>query len=170
MQIEYSQIRPGDIVEFKGSGLVFNLLSPVIKLCFRDWNRWGWHLAIVSHKLNGDWMIFEELGTGAQISKLSNTPIENLRFYRWFDVEPDYNHIIDFEETYQGEAYDVQLYFWTAIQYFAMRLFHRRVNKILNHRWTCWELVCEFCGKMGKPLVPLMVCPILPDLLRKLEK
>jgi hypothetical protein len=164
-QIDYKDIRPGDIGVCKGSGFIYNLFKPLLKVFFPYWDGWGWHTFFVAFKNSDGWQIFEELGTGADVSPLSS--FENMRFYRWF--EPDHKLIMQFILEYQGRKYDVELYFHTLLQYLSLRFLNIFIPKVKNKKYTCWELVCEFCKFSGKELVPDKICPLLPDMIKKLS-
>jgi len=189
MRIEYPTIRPGDNIIFKrseGFGIAL-VLSWIIKIFYPKWDMWGWHMAVVVAPANeifvskfnrlfkaslivenGGWIVIESTWPVVRLNNLSL--MGEYRPYRWFD-EPLENPLIDsFIRKYIGWRYDVLLYFWTAAAYLFRHFWNRPIPRLLDNRYTCWELAAEFDEAMGKPVCSKYDCPILPDIQTELEK
>ena len=170
MQIKTADIQPGDNLIFKRAkgdyvGLFFSLL---LKLFNPNWDMWGWHMAIIVRPDGEDWIVLEATWPCCRLNRLSN--MGECRIYRWLDVEPDKNKIADFAKAYCGKRYDILLYPWTMVQYLVRHYWNRPVPRLLDDRYTCWELATEFDEAMGKPICSKYDCPILPNIQRELEK
>jgi len=158
-------MKPGDIIEFKGRGIVFQVLSRLLKHFNPSWSRWGWHLAIAVeyHKTKG-WLIAEAIAKGVTLSWLDNKTLA-FRHYTWIDREVHATEIRRFIADRAGCKYDVLAYVWTAIQFFFPRF-----PRIIDRSYTCWELVAEFCREMGKPIQQLHRYPFITDFLEAYER
>lgn len=168
MKIESKDIRPGDVLIFKGQGFLYTWLSWLLKLINPSWDRWGWHMAVVVWWNGKDWIVLE--ATWPEVCLTPLMEMGEFRVYRWFEVQPDYKPIADFVKDNLGKRYDVLLYPWTAVQYLFRHFWNRPVPRLLDDQFTCWELFCEFAEAMGKPIVSKYDCPILPDIQKALEK
>ena len=166
MLIPYDELRVGDILVFKGGGLVFEILGRILKLSERHWDRWGWHTGFVVY---GN-QVCESIAEGIVLSPLSKYKPEETRVYRWLDTPPTNKKINTYLKSHLGKRYDVAIYFWTALQYLIRHFWNRRIPRLLNDRFTCWENISEFCDDMGKPILSHFDCPMLPDILLELEK
>jgi len=163
-------MKRGDIVEFKVGGRTSGILSRILKFFERDWDRWGWHLGIAYEKSYDGWYIMEATGEGTQTHYYPTWYLEKYtRSYKWFDRVPNKKKMAKFREGYVGKKYDVAVYFWTALQYIIRHYFNRRIPRLLDDRFTCWELVGDFCEYMGKPIQSKYDCPILTDILKELK-
>lgn len=160
----------GDIIEFKRQGFVSALLGGFLKLFERDWDGWGWHLAIAWEAAHDGWFILEARH-GVEINYFPNRFLkENTRFYRWLSVPPTMRKMNKFLSEHAGKSYDVTVYFWTALQYLIRHYFNHRIPRLLDDKFTCWELVFEFCDIMGKPVSSKYDCPILIDFIKAVRK
>jgi len=159
------ELLPGDILVFKGGGLVFEILSRILKLFAWDWDRWGWHTGFV---VCGN-QLCESIACGICLSPLSKYKVENTRVYRWLDTPPTNEKINTFLGSHLGKRYDVAIYLWSGLQYLFRHFWNRRIPRLLDDRFTCWENVSEFCDDMGKPVMSRYDCPMLPDMLKQLE-
>jgi len=141
-------IKRGDIIEFKGEGPTFFFLGWILKLFERWWDRWGWHTAFVCGK--------DERG-------LDGYPY---RIYRWLDRVPPQAKVDAYVESVLGARYDVAIYFWTTAQYLFRHFFNRRIPRLLDDRYTCWENVFWFMREVGKPIQSIYDCPMITDMLK----
>jgi len=157
-------MRVGDILVFKGEGLLYEILSRLLKLFEWQWDRWGWHTAFVVY---GGQMC-ESKAQGICLSPIKCDP-QNVRVYRWFDKPPNPQKVNAYLTSHLGKRYDVAIYFFTMLQYLIRHFWNRRIPRLLDDRYTCWENVSQFCDFMGKPLQSEYDCPLLPDMLRNLE-
>jgi hypothetical protein len=161
-----SEIRPGDIIVFQGDGFLFEVLSRLLKLFERNYERWGWHTAFVFAQDSYGWIICEALVGGVTTNYLDTS--RSFRVYRWFASPPW--RLREFICQYIGCRYDILLYPWTAVQYLIRHYWNRPIPRLLDNKFTCWELVAEMCESMGKPIVSKYDCPIITDILKALEK
>lgn len=170
---EKSKIRVGDNLVFKRSGLLANILSLLVKMFYPKWDRWGWHMAVVAWYDNSkrDWMILEATGQGVVLTPLSVLIGKSgmPRIYHWNKVRINKDKVKAFVDTHLGQRYDVLLYFWTFAQYLFRHFWNKPIPRLLDYRWTCWELATEFDEFMGKPIVSKFDCPVIADLVKKLE-
>lgn len=178
------EIKLGDIIVFKGKGLVYTILGTILKLFERDWDKWGWHIGFLSREdpFYG-WMVCEATADGVQENPLNDRECRN---YHWLDT-PDQSKINRFVNKHLGEKYDVAVYFFTMIQYLLLRVIEGFQNRfipwhkftisfprILDDRWTCWEVLFWFCRSMGKPIQESLGhtatrYPMITDLTKALE-
>ncbi len=159
-------MRRGDIVEFKRKGFVSKVLGGLLKLFERDWDGWGWHLAIAWDKAYEGWYILEATAMGQKINYYSDEHLaQNSRSWEWLDKIPTQKQMGKFLESHIDKAYDVTIYAHTIIQYLLLRAIEWFQNKfipwhkftislphVLNERYSCWELTFNFCRFMGKPV------------------
>jgi hypothetical protein len=96
-------------------------------------------------------------------------PTERIRVYRWLNREPTDAQIQSYLNDVLGKRYDVAIYFWTSLQYILRHYFNRRIPRLLDDRYTCWENLCEFYEAMGKRIVSRFDCPMITDVLANLE-
>lgn len=165
-----NDIKRGYIVEFKLRGFAFRVLASLLKFFERDWDKWGWHLAIAYEKSGDGWYILEARAGGTEINYYPNFYLkEHTRSYQWLDKEPRKKRMAEFLALYQGKKYDVAIYFWTTLQYLIRHYFNHRIPRLLDDRFTCWELVSEFCEHFGKPIESKYDCPMITDILGKLR-
>jgi len=159
-----NELLVGDILVFKGHGVVFQLLSRFLKLFERDYDRWGWHMAYVSH-IDKDVFIAESLGSGVQINLLTD---REYQAYHWLD-KVDENKLTAFTADHLDCNYDVAVYFWTMLQYLVLHFFNHSIPRLLDNRYTCWEFVFLMCREMGKPVQALHTYPMLTDFLKGIK-
>jgi len=159
-------IKRGDIIEFKGRGPTFFFLGWILKLFEWWWDRWGWHTAFVCGKDERGLLICEALDSGVQITPLSRYDGYPYRIYRWLDRVPPQTKVDAYVESVLGARYDVTIYFWTAAQYLFRHFFNRRIPRLLDDRYTCWENVFWFMREMGKPIQSIYDCPMITDMLK----
>ena len=161
-------MKPGDIVEFKRSGPTSFILGNLLWLFEHWWDKWGWHLGIAYRPdRSGGWYILEATDTGVNVNYYRVEYIEkNTRCHTWLDQIPTPEQFEKFYHDYLGKKYDVAIYFWTALQYLVRHFWNRRIPRLLDDRYTCWELVFEFCDDMGKRITSRYDCPIITDFLK----
>ena len=166
-------LRAGDILEFKGQGILYRVLSWLLKRLEPNWNGWGWHMAFVSRVTEDEIQIMESTGDGCQLNPLPEG--KSFKVYRWFDEPVDQRKLNLFVSSHLGKDYDAGCYFGTALQYLMLHFFNHRVPRLLDNRYTCWELVFEMAREMGKPIqeaagYTMRRYPLLPDLLAVIQK
>ncbi len=169
MRIEKSEIRAGDVIVFKGEGYIFRLCSLLFSVLDSSWRKrdWKpWHVAFLTQM---DSIICEATAKGVVLTPLFKYEGKEWRCYRWFSESPRDIDIARFLGYYYGKKYDVLLYFWTLVQYIFRHYWNRPIPRLLDDRFTCWELVASFAEDMGKPLQSKYDCPTLPDILNALE-
>jgi hypothetical protein len=164
------QIRAGQIVLFKGKGLVFSILSLLIAIVDSNWRgrKWKpWHCGILWRKDTGGWYVFEGYAPRSRLHFYANADLKDARFYNWV---PFYPKAEVFLETHIDKPYDVAIYFWTGVQYLIRHYLNHRIPRLLDDRYTCWELISEYASFMGKPVQSRFDCPMIPDILKAIEK
>ncbi len=148
---------------------MFKILSVLLSFFNSEWRNqdWKpWHTAFVFAKDSYGWVICEALAEGVTTNYLDES--KEYRVYRWFDNPPF--RLREFICDHLYAEYDVLLYFWTAVQYLARHYWNRPIPRLLDNKFTCWELVAEMCESMGKPIISKYDCPIITDILKALEK
>ena len=162
----------GDIVLFEGQGVVFRTLSALLSIFDSYWRklRWKpWHLAVVCEGgLNGYWVL-ESTGKGVVFSFMDYKALKECRIYRWLDDEPEPRKVNEFINNYIGCNYDVACYLFTMLQYLILHFFNHPIPRLLDNRFTCWELAFQFCREMGKPIQSLHKYPMITDFLREVK-
>ena len=159
-------IEVGNLVEFKRRGPVSFLLGSLLKMLDHKWDFWGWHLAIVWEKsdLSDGWYILEALAGGVETNYYSLEDLASrCRVFHWLDEVPAKETLAEFLKGHINKKYDVAVYFWTSLQYLIRHFFNRRIPRLLDERFTCWELVFEFCEELGKPIGSKYDCPMISD-------
>jgi len=163
-------MRPGDLIEFKRGGLVSAVLGGLLKLFERDWDGWGWHVAIAWERTYNGWYILEAIGPGVKTNYYSDATLKaRTRSYHWLDKEPTVEAMGQFLQTHIDRAYDVAVYFWTGLAIIIRHYFNRPIPKLLDQRFCCWELAAEFFADMGKPIVSKYDVIIITDILRAIK-
>jgi hypothetical protein len=136
----------------------------------KDWDGWGWHVGIVWQRGLSGWFILEAVGAGVRINYYEEATLNGrVRTHRWLEEEPAEEKMNDFLAGHIEKKYDVAVYFWTALQYLVRHYFNRRIPRLLDDRYTCWELAAAFYDAMGKPAHSKYDCPMLPDMLRTID-
>ncbi len=155
-----TMIKPGSIILFKGKGFLYEILSRLIKMKHPEWDRWGWHMALVVdyHKSYG-WMLAEAMADGVGYGWLKQKS-SKWRVVNWCGDVPAIE-VRRFAADRMGCKYDVMAYIWTALQE-IMPWFPR----IVNNRYTCWELVYEFCREMGCAVQKPHKYPVITDIVK----
>jgi hypothetical protein len=162
-------MKKGSIIECKREGFASFILGGILKRLEPAWDGWGWHLGIAWEKGVAGWYVLESTGKGVQLSFYSNKYLqENTRCYDWLGVEPPQDKLDRFLKRYIGKDYDIAIYFWTALAVIIRHYFNRPIPKLLDNRFSCWELVGEFCAEMGKPIVSKYDVIIISDVIRAL--
>ena len=166
------KISVGDIITFKGSGATFKILSFLLGLFDKEWRglKWKpWHTSIASRKLKDGWMIIEAVQGGVSENFYFDRQLEDTRSYTWLSDPPTEKKMNEFRKMYLGYPYDVTAYFGITLAYLWYRITGKNW-RVIDTEHLCWETVAAFCRFMGKPLQPIWEYPILPRLIRKLER
>ena len=170
-EIPLTQVRPGDIILCKSGGLLATTLGTLIAVFDSDWRhlKWKpWHVRFVSRYYGTSSIVCESTADGIQENPLTSIPLERQKAYRWFDHTLDIDWLDDWVQAHLGLPYDVMVYPWTAIQYLARAVWNRRIPRLLDDRYTCWENVAEMAEDACKPLHSKRDCPMITDLCRAL--
>jgi len=171
MNIPIIQTKPGDVITFKGTGPAFSFFSALLCVFDGGWRKltWKpWHMGIAWSQLDDDGLlVLEATGEGVKADRKPTAEVETkCRAYRWLDEPPSNTEMVDFFDSHINKRYDVLIYVWTTIQYLFRHFFNRRVPRLLDDRFTCWELAFEFCEDRGKPIGSKYDCPMITDFLR----
>jgi len=165
-------MKVGDIIEFRRRGLVSGLLGGILGLFERDWDGWGWHMGVAwqDSKVgdsNVGWYVLEALSGGVEVNFYTSQYLEeNTRGWQWLEESPSRERMDKFLSDYVNKKYDVVVYFWTMLQYLVRHYFNRRIPRLLDERYTCWELAFWFCREMGRPIQSIYDCPLISDAIR----
>ena len=163
-------MKNGDIVEFKRKGFVSCVLGGLLKLFNPSWDAWGWHLGILWEGSLDGWIILEATGTGVKINWYSARYLmRNTRCWKWFDETPSRASMNKFFKSHIDKKYDIEVYFWTALAVIVRHYINRPVSKILDEKYSCWELVQEFTADMGKPIQSKYDVVLITDIINTLK-
>jgi len=69
-----------------------------------------------------------------------------------------------------NKKYDVAIYFFTALAIIIRHYFNRPIPKLLDQRYSCWELVQEFSIEMGKPILSRYDVVVIVDIIKALKE
>ncbi len=154
------EIKPGDILMFKGRGIIYRVLSLLLRMKRApNWSQWGWHLAIaVEYHRNNGWIIAEALAHGVSLNWLDEKD-SDFRVLRWLKRDVHSTEVRRWAASQAACKYDVLAYVWTAIQ-----IFWPSFPRIIDRHYTCWELAFDWCRWAGLPIQPLHRYPIITDL------
>jgi len=174
MEVSKKDIRIGDNVIFKreSKDVIAFLVSAFIKIFYPNWDRWGWHMAVIIERValpHGeiDWKVLEATMPSARVNYLSN--MNECRIYRWFNKPLDLDKIDAFVNKHLGCKYDIWKYLFTVTYGILRYTFKINLGKWENDEYYCWEMVEEFNEQMGKPFTTKHETLILPDLQKLLE-
>ncbi len=160
MRIPINEARAGDILLFKRTGLFAFILAWLIKhLKEPNWDMRYWHMAPV---------IANDLIIDAQWPKLKRTRISDclkreIRAYRIMDL-PAEDKLAGFAKEHIGRRYDWFVYILTTLAQLFRPMFD--FPRIIDLRFTCWEITFDFCDDMGLDISPPYNYPFITDFLR----
>ena len=161
-------MKRGDIVIFKGHGITYEILSRLLKLFDKEWDRWGWHLAILYSIERTRTVIIESTSGGVTFNILSGKEGVDWKSDQWLDKAPTGQQMHEWAVKYLGQPYDYIGYSTTILSYLSKVLFNRPF-RIINRDYYCWELGSMFAIDFGKPFVPLAEKPTIAEIMRALE-
>lgn len=164
-------MKRGDIVVFRGKGIVFQILSFMLGLIDSSWRKrkWKpWHMAICTtrNKRKGATRIIEAVEPKVRERILYDN--EDYRAYTWLDKEPSEMAIYRWMQPYISKPYDKDAYAGTIFFSIRKKLFHRSA-RIVDDEYLCWEIADAFTRDFGKPLFPNNEYPLISDIMNKLE-
>jgi len=164
---------PGCPVEHKKGGIVANTLGFCLRAFEPWWDGWGWHLSILVSKGDNGCFLLEATGNGVDINYYTFEQLKDTRVYDWLGREPTRKEWREFIKAHKGKKYDVGIYFWSGLQYLIRHFFNHKIPRLLDDRYTCWELVFEFARDMDKPFDSVYEskydCPLITDFIRAME-
>jgi hypothetical protein len=160
-RIEFNEIRPGDVLVFKGNPNSFlnRNLSKMIKKKVPKWDEWGWHMApvvAIDTFMDAQW-------PKLKLSKISDYKPENIRAYRIKETEPTKDQLDKFINYTLGRSYDWFVYILTA---FAIQL-RPGIDfpRVINRTYDCWETTWEFAGFIDSDITHDYNYPFLTDMI-----
>lgn len=165
MRIQPHQAKVGDDILWKGSGLIYHLLSPILWLCDLEshFDMWGWHTGyIVKIRFNGEVVTSQAIASGVQEVTYPNlNKMGKCRIYRWLK-NVDEEKLQAYSKAHIGTPYDPYVYFWTILgAIFKLRICDRKL--------MCWENVSEKNRYMGRELQPEDEPCLLSRMVRRWE-
>lgn len=166
------KVKVGDIIAFKGQGVVFILLSFLLGIFEPKWRRRKfkpWHLAIASQPANHGWYIIEAVAGGVREHFLTNQQLAEASSYTWLNEPPTNEELERFRTLYLGRPYDVTAYFGVVFSYLIKKYLHFSL-RVVDTEFMCWELVSAFARFMGKPFQPNWEYPVISKIIERLEK
>lgn len=163
------ELQRGDIILYRGTGKVFRILSFALGLFDKNWRKlqWKpWHMAFVADEVANMYTIGESVSKGVTEAWLN--PDADFRVYRWFNEEPVYLEVKMFLLDRAYCRYDLTIYLHTLVFYIIRHFFNRPIPKLLDNRYSCWELVGEFCNEMQEPIASKYDTFFITDILREI--
>jgi hypothetical protein len=145
-----------------------SFLSSIFDSQWRDLKRKPWHVRLVVSGYGRTATVLDALAKGVEEKPIDSIPLDKQQAYRWFDDSINADFLKKWVEAHIGKRYDVLAYFWTAAQYLARAIFNRYIPRLLDDKYTCWELIMEFCEDAGKPMNSKRDCPLITDLCKAL--
>jgi len=166
-----TNIKRGDIIEFKRRGFVSAVLGWLLKRIEKDYDGYGWHTAIAWQPAPQGWYILEAIQHGVTLNWYTEENIFNhSRVWTWLKEEPDPVVMSSLLPKYLYKKYDVAIYFWTAVAVIFRHYFNRPIPKLLDNRFDCWELIQEFTMDMEDPILSRYDVIIITDLVKALNE
>jgi hypothetical protein len=157
----------GDILVFKRSGILACILANILwlfDLIFlkRNWDKWGWHTAMVVDIQDDKVWIIESVNPVSRKRLLGK---EQYRVYHW--LNPDLIGFIVVWNSYLNKKYDFDSYLSTFLTYPLTHLLHKPL-RFVDDEYHCQELICAICEDMGKPVIakwkPVVITEIIAAL------
>jgi hypothetical protein len=165
-----TDLKVGDIVLFRGKGFVFSVFNALLCLLDSFWRSQPkpryWHMGIAWQKGGGGWIILEGYSPSVRVHFYTHKELQNTLWFSWLDKTPTDSFQKKFYKKYIGKKYDVAIYFWTMFQYLIRHYFNRRIPRLLDDRFTCWELGDAFADELDKPWQDEYDCVLLQDFLK----
>lgn len=157
-----------------GGGPVFGFFNALLSILYSRWRKrdWKpWHMSVPIQRVSDGWFVMEGASPRSRIHFYSFEELDKtkVRAYRWLDKKPSDELLSAFMTNYLGKQYDVEIYFWTALQYLVRRFWNRRIPRLLDDKYTCWEFACEWAEANNKPFQSKYDCPFIIDILDALE-
>lgn len=166
--------RVGDTILFKGQGPLFAIFSLLLSLIVPAWRQLAWkpwHMARAVRKVPGGWLLFDALVDGVRERFYTDEQLTaRTRWYPWLKAIPSQEYFAEFIQAHDGKAYDVGIYFWTMAQYIFRHFWNRCIPRLLDDRYTCWELQDEFDDGLGEPWNAPYDCVMIVDFLQACQK
>lgn len=167
LRVDLVNAQTGDCAVVRRRGFTGWFFGSLLKLFVPGWSGWGWHTGILWQELHDGWLVFEALGSGVTQTHYTQQCLEDdCRVYRWLNDAPSEDQLVKFQSGHTGKRYDIAIYFWTTLAVLIRHYINRPIPRLLDNRFSCWELVQEFYEEMGKPVVSKYDVILLPDLLR----
>jgi len=165
-----TDIRPGDIILWKGGGWFTDILSGILALKDKSWRvrTWRpWHTGFVVKQLDtGEIVTFQavNLFTGVcAVTYETKLDMGDCKIYHWLN-NPDPARLEQYVLQCNGWPYDVWAYFFVVITV----LFNQHWA-ISDKKLMCWENTSNFCRFMGKELQPCYEEPLISKMINALE-
>ena len=161
-------MKTGDIVFFKGQGLMFRVLSTLLCLFDSYWRKlkWKpWHTAIAFQFAPEGWYILEARAEGVILKYYEDDWLkEHTRAYTWLDTHPTKEQMQKLLDEYIGKPYDIAIYFWTSLAIILRHFWNHPIPKLFDDRWDCWELDAQGMSDLGKPVISKFDTVLITDL------
>lgn len=161
----------GDVIVFKRSGWLSAVLAGALWLfdkmvLKRSWDRWGWHVAVVS-RIDGveDVWILEAVWPVSRERILF--PSEKYRVYSWLKQPMSERRWRGIIKKFTGKKYDWDAYIATFLTYPLAKIFKRSFT-FADDEYHCQELVCEVFDAYGEELLEDWQPVVITELIAKL--
>jgi hypothetical protein len=163
----------GDVVVFKRKGLLAFFLAHTLWLfdkvfLKRDWDKWGWHTAVVSDIDDDEVWILEAAMPVSKETKLNL--LSAFRVYSWLKSPVSERRWKGVIQKYTGKQYDWDAYISTLLTYPLAKIFKKSFT-FADDEYHCQELVNEVFDAYGEELLedwqPVVITEIMAKLTGK---
>ena len=183
--IPLEEAREFDTVLFRGGGKAFKVCSFLLSIFDKEWRNLKnkpWHMGKLWRRNAFGWFVFEGVTPCSDIRFHSFAELSKCRIYRVSRVPVTEKFKTKMEERYRYKKYDIIVYGSTTFQYLILRAvewfqktfipwhkFTISLWRVLNDRYTCWEL-CEAMDRdAGIDWCKRSRYPLITDFLKKYE-
>jgi hypothetical protein len=163
----YDQLRAGDFILTQGQGWLFQIVSCFLSKVEPSWRRLPFKPLHMSFAIDSRGFLFEGYFPEARTRHISELPQGTYRVYRWFSEPLDPGRLAEFIKSREGARYDIDCYFWTF--WFYMLKGWIRLPRIINNRFTCWEICADLALWFGDPWDDMYSYPLITNFLKAMR-
>ncbi len=163
--IPLTKAKPGDVLVFRGGGILYEVLSRLIKR-FKEpnYDRFGWHMSPIIKVQHSPYFLVTYIDAQFPRLKLAIVkPDDQVRCYRVLKRPPTKAKVQVVIDRLVGRPYDFLVHIWT---FFAFLLRPKvDVPRIINRFYDCWEATFEALDEWGVDVTHVYHYPWLTDFL-----
>lgn len=166
--IIYDHLRAGDFILTQGQGWLFRMVSCFLNIVEPTWRQLVFKPLHMAFVMDGGGSIFEGYFPEARTRHISDLAPGSYRVYRWFPEPLDPGRVALFVNSRMGTRYDIDCYFWTFWYYLLRGLV--RIPRIINNRFTCWEICADLALWFGRPWHDMYSYPLITNFLKAMKR